>query len=68
MVVALIGKKINKSISEYFLKVISVMEAIGWEVVIEEELNASLIAKCGIRENYQTFFLILILNQESISP
>ena len=55
MVVALIGKKINKSISEYFLKVISVMEAIGWEVVIEEELNASLIAKCGIRENYQTF-------------
>ncbi len=56
MVVALIGKKINKSISEYFLKVISVMEAIGWEVVIEEELNASLIAKCGIRENYQTFF------------
>jgi NAD+ kinase len=55
MVVALIGKKINKSISEYFLKVISVMESLGWEVVIEEELNASLIAKCGIRENYQTF-------------
>ncbi len=55
MRVAIFGKKINKNISEYFLKVLSVADALGWTAVLESELNASLIAKCGIRESYDTF-------------
>ena len=55
MRVAIFGKKINKNISEYFLKVLSVADELGWKVVLESELNTSLIAKCGIRESYDTF-------------
>ena len=55
MRVAIFGKKINKNISEYFLKVLSVADELGWTAVLESELNASLIAKCGIRESYDTF-------------
>ena len=55
MRVAIFGKKINKNISEYFLKVLSVADDLGWTAVLESELNASLIAKCGIRESYDTF-------------
>lgn len=55
MRVAIFGKKINKNISEYFLKVLSVADDLGWTAVLESELNASLIARCGIRESYDTF-------------
>ena len=55
MKVAIFGKKINKNISEYFLKVLSVVDNLGWTAVLEADLNATLIAKCGIRESYETF-------------
>ena len=54
MKVAIFGKKINKNISEYFLKVLSVVDNLGWTAVLEADLNATLIAKCGIRESYET--------------
>lgn len=55
MKVALFGRKINKSISAYFLTVLSVAEQLGWKVVIEAELNNNLHSKCGISDSYETF-------------
>jgi NAD+ kinase len=55
MRVAIYGKKINKNISEYFLKVLAVVDDLGWTAVLESELNTTLITKCGIRESYETF-------------
>jgi NAD+ kinase len=55
MRVAIFGKKINKNISDYFLKVLAVVDELGWTAVLEADLNTTLIAKCGIRESYDTF-------------
>jgi NAD+ kinase len=55
MKVAIYGKKINKNISEYFLNTLAVIEKLGWTAVLETDINASLIAKCGLKDSYQTF-------------
>jgi NAD+ kinase len=55
MKVAIYGKKINKNISEYFLNTLAVIEKLGWTAILETDINASLIAKCGLKDSYQTF-------------
>lgn len=55
MKVAIYGKKINKNISEYFLNTLAVIEKLGWTAVLEADINTSLIAKCGLKDSYQTF-------------
>jgi NAD+ kinase len=55
MKVAIYGKKINKNISEYFLNTLAVIEKLGWTAVLETDINASLIAKCGLKDSYKTF-------------
>ena len=55
MKVAIYGKKINKNISAYFLNTLAVIEKLGWTAVLETDINTSLIAKCGLKDSYQTF-------------
>ena len=55
MKVAIYGKKINKNISEYFLNTLAVIEKLGWTAVLETDINTNLIAKCGLKDSYQTF-------------
>jgi NAD+ kinase len=55
MRVAIYGKKVNKQIAEYFIKLLEILEEFGWKPVIEEELNHQLIQKAGISENYEVF-------------
>ncbi len=55
MRVAIYGRKVNKQIAEYFIKLLEILEEFGWKPVIEEELNHQLIQKAGISENYEVF-------------
>jgi NAD+ kinase len=55
MRVAIYGRKVNKQIAEYFIKLLEILEEFGWKPVIEEELNHQLIQKAGISENYEIF-------------
>ena len=55
MKVAIYGLKISKNISEYFLNTLAVIEKLGWTAILETDINASLIAKCGLKDSYQTF-------------
>lgn len=55
MRVAIYGRKVNKQIAEYFIKLLEILEEFGWKPVIEEELNNQLIQKVGISENYEIF-------------
>ncbi len=55
MRVAIYGRKVNKQIAEYFIKLLEILEEFGWKPVIEEELNNQLIQKAGISENYEIF-------------
>lgn len=55
MRVAIYGRKVNKQTSEYFIKLLHILEEFGWKPVIEEELNNQLIQKAGISENYEIF-------------
>ena len=55
MRVAIYGRKVNKQIAEYFIKLFEILEEFGWKPVIEEELNHQLIQKAGISENYEIF-------------
>ena len=55
MKVAIYGLKISNNISEYFLNTLAVIEKLGWTANLETDINASLIAKCGLKDSYQTF-------------
>lgn len=55
MRVAIYGRKVNKQSSEYFVKLLHILDEFGWKPVLEEELNNQLIQKSGISANYEVF-------------
>ena len=55
MKVAIFGRKVNKSTSQTFMEVISVLESFGWTVLLEKNLKKILLSKNKIKDLYSTF-------------
>ena len=55
MKVAIFGRKVNKSTSQTFMEVISVLESFGWTVLLEKNLKKLLLSKNKINDLYSTF-------------
>ena len=55
MKVAIFGRKVNKSTSQTFIEVISVLESFGWTVLLEKNLKKALLSKNKIKDLYSIF-------------
>ena len=55
MKVAIFGRKVNKSTSQTFIEVISVLESFDWTVLLEKNLKKALLSKNKIKDLYSTF-------------
>ena len=55
MKVAIFGRKVNKSTSQTFMEVISVLESFGWTVLLEKNLKKLLLSKNKINDLYLSF-------------